>query len=129
VLVEDRMNVRDSAGNVVRPVNPGRRLTIDVYEKREGRYEKVMADGDFQPYVEGTLGFTLIPVTAQDQLKYGINFLTVGERRILAIDGVSAALKEALRAAGVDATWMDFGNLTGGYGAAHCTTQVLSRGL
>ncbi len=28
---------------------------------------------------------------------------------------------------GVDAVWMDFTELTKGYGAAHCTTQVLLR--
>jgi len=33
----------------------------------------------------------------------------------------------ALAAEGVDATWMNFSNLTGGYGAAHCTTQVIRR--
>ena len=28
---------------------------------------------------------------------------------------------------GVDAVWMDFRELTKGYGAAHCITQVLLR--
>jgi arginine deiminase len=39
----------------------------------------------------------------------------------------NAPYKQRLRNHGVDATWMDFGALTSGYGAAHCTTQVLVR--
>ncbi len=115
VLVEERMT------------DPGRRPTVDVYEKRGAAYEQVLAGADFREYVEGTLGFTVIPVSGADQLRYGINFLTVAPRRVLAVDGVSESLKERLRAHGIAATWMDFGNLTGGYGAAHCTTQVLRR--
>ena len=71
--------------------------------------------------------FKLIPVSRNDQLNYGINFLTIAPNKILAIDGVSIEYKQTLKDAGVDATWMDFHNLTGGYGAAHCTTQVLLR--
>jgi arginine deiminase len=115
VLVEERM------------ADPARRPVVDVLEKRGAAYEQVLAGGDFREYLETTLGFTVIPVSGADQLRYGINFLTVAPRRVLAIDGVSEALKERLRAHGIAATWMDFGNLTGGYGAAHCTTQVLRR--
>jgi arginine deiminase len=43
------------------------------------------------------------------------------------VDGVSQGYKDQLKRAGVDATWIDFRNMTGGYGAAHCVTQVLRR--
>jgi arginine deiminase len=69
----------------------------------------------------------IIPASIDDQLKYGLNFLTVKSGEILAIDGVSQAYKDRIKAAGVNATWMPFGNLTSGYGAAHCTTQVIHR--
>ena len=127
ILVEDRLNLRDASGAIIKPVNPERRLTIDVYELGASGYSKVVADADFQDYVEKTMGFTLIPISADDQLKYGINFLTVGEKKILAIDGVSQDYKDRLARAGIEATWMDFYNLTGGYGAAHCTTQAVRR--
>ena len=54
--------------------------------------------------------------------------LRTNAEAILAIDGVSDGYKKRLADAGVDAVWMDFSNLTGGYGAAHCTTQVIQRG-
>ncbi|MBM3499025.1 MAG: hypothetical protein FJX74_10180 [Armatimonadetes bacterium] len=119
------MDVRDGAGHVTQPARPDRRCTVDVYELQEGAYVCTLKDGDFQAFLEGDMGFELIPVSNEDQLDYGINFLCIGPNRILGIDGVSATYQAALK--GVRATWMDFGNLTGGYGAAHCCTQVLHR--
>ena len=81
----------------------------------------------FQKFLEEDLKMKLIPVSNADQLKYGINFVSVGARKILAIDGVSEGYKQRLANEGVDVTWMNFYNLTGGYGAAHCTTQVIRR--
>jgi arginine deiminase len=104
------------------------KLSVDVYEMQtNGEYAKVISGGDFVTYVSDTLGFQLLPVSGDDQAKYGINFLTVKTKRILGIDGVSQSYKDLLASKGVNATWMDFSNLTGGYGAAHCTVQVLHR--
>jgi arginine deiminase len=125
VLVAERMDQRDATGQVVRPARPDRRCKVDVYELRDGKYERTQQDGDFQAFLEEEMGFELVPVSNEDQLDYGINFLCVGPNRILGIDGVSSTYKAALK--GVRATWMDFSNLTGGYGAAHCCTQVLRR--
>ena len=126
VMVETRMN-RDAEG-MSREVSPELRLRADVYAAGKGGYTLARRDVDFQAYLEEQ-GFRLIPVSNADQEKYGINFLTVGPRKILGIAGVSEAYKARLKANGVDATWMDFSNLTGGYGAAHCTVQVLRRAL
>ncbi len=101
---------------------------VDVYELEGESYQLKATNIEFQEFLEDEMGFELIPVSRDDQLRYGINFLTIGPNRILAIDGVSVQYKQALEEAGVDATWMDFHDLTGGYGAAHCTTQVLLRG-
>lgn len=100
---------------------------VDVYELQDGVYVKTVADRNFQDFLEQDLGYTLIPASREDQNRYGLNFLTVRSDRILAIDGVSDDYKQRLQEHGVDATWMDFGALTSGYGAAHCTTQVLVR--
>jgi arginine deiminase len=125
VLVEERMDVRDARGNIVKPAVPEMRSTIDVYELRDGAYVRTLEAGDFQRFLEEEMGFKLTPVPNADQLKYGVNFLCVAPGRILAIDGVSEAYKASLT--DIDATWMDFSNLTGGYGAAHCSVQVLHR--
>lgn len=130
VIVEDRINQRDASGKVVKAADPAKKAVVDLYELHDGAYRKTRANVPFQDFLERDLGMTLIPVSNADQLKYGINFLALGGggRKILAIDGVSDAYKKRLADAGVDAVWMDFYNLTGGYGAAHCTTQVIQRG-
>jgi arginine deiminase len=122
VLVESRVESAD------RKPDEKMRLTVDIYERRPGgRYELAIRDADFQSFVTRDLGMTLIPVPVDDQLKYGVNFLTVSANEIIAVDGVSQGYKDQLKRAGVDATWIDFRNMTGGYGAAHCVTQVLRR--
>jgi len=125
VLVEERMDLRDAQGRVIQPAREDRRCRVDVYELGPGGYRLAQADGDFQACLEQEMGFRLIPVSNDDQLDYAINFLCVGPERILAVAGASAEYRERLR--GVDVTWMDFSNLTGGYGAAHCCVQVLHR--
>ena len=100
---------------------------VDVYRLEKEGYRLIIKNMDFQQYLEKELEYTIIPVSRKDQNLYGINFLTVAPGKILAIDGVSKAYKDALKKNGVDVVWMDFGELTKGYGAAHCTTQVLLR--
>ncbi len=121
VLVELRMNTLD------KPAIDGVQSKVDVYELEDDGYKLKAANVEFQKFLEEEMRFKLIPVSRNDQLNYGINFLTIAPNKILAIDGVSIEYKQTLKDAGVDATWMDFHNLTGGYGAAHCTTQVLLR--
>jgi arginine deiminase len=110
-----------------RPMQKGMAALVDVYELRKGRYVKTVSDREFRAFLEKDLGFTVIPVTRKDQNLYGINYLTLWSGRIMAIDGASEAYKKTLAELGVEATWMDFRALTSGYGAAHCTTQVLLR--
>ncbi|MBF0410425.1 MAG: hypothetical protein HQM10_23975 [Candidatus Riflebacteria bacterium] len=102
-------------------------VKVDVYEFVGEKYVQKVKNADFQDYIEKELKMKIIPVTNDDQLKYGINFLTIAPNKILGIDGVSSEYKTTLKNAGVDAIWMDFSNLTGGYGAAHCATQVVQR--
>ena len=122
VMVDLRMNnpVKESELNEISS-------KVDVYRLEKDGYKQVIKDRNFQQYLEKDLGYTVIPVSRKDQNLYGINFLTVAPGKILAIDGVSKAYKDALKKNGVDVVWMDFGELTKGYGAAHCTTQVLLR--
>ncbi len=120
VMVDMRLNQPG------KPVAPEMQTTVDVYELQDGEYIKTVSDKDFQEYL-GKLGYTVIPVSRRDQNLYGINFLTTSANTILAIDGASQEYKDAIAAHGVNAKWMEFGALTSGYGAAHCTTQVILR--
>jgi arginine deiminase len=121
VLVDMRMDLPGKS------VAKGMAPKVDVYELENGRYVKKISNVDFQEYMEKNLGYTLIPVSRKDQNLYGINFLTIRPNRIMAIEGVSDGYKKLLKKNGVSANWMDFSALTSGYGAAHCTTQVLLR--
>lgn len=125
VLVEDRMDIRDDSGKLVKKAVNKYRCKVDVYELGDTGYHQKITDGDFQEFLEKNMGFKLITVPNKDQLKYGTNFLTIAPNRILAVSGVSEEYKQRL--SNVEVTWMDFSNLTGGYGAAHCTVQILHR--
>ena len=122
VMVDLRMSVPGS-----KPEIKGISSKVDVYKLEKDGYKKIINDMNFQEYLEKNLGYTVIPVSRKDQNLYGVNFLTIAPGKILAIDGVSKAYKETLKENGVNAVWMDFSELTKGYGAAHCTTQVLLR--
>jgi len=104
-------------------------LLADVWTRQaNGRYALTRKEVNFVKLI-GEYKIQLIPVSEEDQRAYGINFLTLGPRRIVGVDGVSPKLKRDLVDAKVTAQWIDFSNLKLGYGAAHCTTQVLRRGL
>jgi arginine deiminase len=117
VLIQDRY---DCAGSP-------KCLTADLWRRNgKGSYEKQEGGVDFVSLL-GRLGFTIIPVSVKDQALYGINFLTIGRHSIIGVDGVSPEYKDALAQAGIEATWIPFEHMKRGYGAAHCTTQVLRR--
>jgi len=120
VLIETRCHEKGKAPEIA--------TFADIYARdKAGKHTLVKENIDFVDYVKDGLGFDLIPVSNDDQLKYGVNFLTVESNKLLGIDGVSQEYKDRLKAKGVEVKWMDFRGLTAGYGAAHCTTQVLLR--
>lgn len=107
-------------------------LKVDVYEMEDEKdetkeYVKVKSDVDFEEFMEETVGMKIIPVTIDDQHRYGINFLTLKENVFVGVDGVSAVYKKTLADLGVQAHWVNISDVTGAYGAAHCSTQVLER--
>lgn len=62
VMVDDRMDIRDTGGNLIQPANPGKKPTVDVYELIGPTYQLAVKDGDFQEYLEKTLGYRIIPL-------------------------------------------------------------------
>ncbi|NJO55772.1 MAG: hypothetical protein HC834_04765 [Rhodospirillales bacterium] len=99
---------------------------VDVYRRAANGYELFRENLDFSTYL-GELGYQLIPVSTADQAAYGTNFLTVANRHICAVEGISAEYLGRLKAADITVTLINLDNLKLGYGAAHCTTQVLRR--
>ncbi|HBS48328.1 TPA: hypothetical protein DEO28_00595 [Candidatus Dependentiae bacterium] len=110
--------------DITRPIRP----TVDVYKKNNlGKYECVQKDKDFFEYIEIEKGFNLIDIADSEQLNYGCNFLCIGNNKIVGVKGVSETYPERIKNSNVDATWLDFKNVTKSYGGPHCTTQVLHR--
>lgn len=100
-------------------------LTVDVYERKDGRYTKTVEGECFVDFLEKTLGVKVIPISRPDELNYANNYLTIGPRRIMAVAGQSAQLQRDFEENGVEVTWIPLPNLVKGYGAAHCMTQIL----
>ena len=102
-------------------------LTADIYAKdADGAYERVSSGIPFTDFLTNR-GIDIIPIEKEDELNYANNFLTVGAREIVMVAGQSPELQTQLREHGVNVTWAYLDNLTRGYGAAHCMTQVVRR--
>ena len=101
-------------------------LRADLYERGGGGYERVGANVPFMSFL-ASCGVKVIAVKSADRKRYGTNFLCVGRRRIMAVDGQPDYLRKALDDCGVRADYVRLDNLIKGYGAAHCMTQVLLR--
>ena len=101
-------------------------LDCDVYEKSGDKYRLLHSDRSFMEVLADCGYHTIIPVTKEDQMIYGCNFLTVGHNDIILVkrnEGISNDYRQRLEKAGVKYEEAEMHSLTKGYGAAHCTTQ------
>ena len=105
-------------------------LKIDIWERENANepYRKAFSDISFVDFIEDELKMKVIPIQRADELTYANNFLTVAPRKIMAVAGQSVELQDAFKTNFVDVTWVPLSNLTKGYGAAHCMTQILDDG-
>ena len=104
-------------------------VTCDVY-RREGKssYELVERDLSFVDFIRQQ-GYEIIPINHDDEMHYANNFLTIGPRHIMAVGRQSIDYYKSMADAGVMVEWIPLESLINGYGAAHCMTQVLRRGV
>lgn len=105
-------------------------LTIQMYARKPGTkaYHEVAAykDKSFKEFLRER-GCKTIRVSKSDADHYANNFLAIDGRHIMSVAGQSEELQQAYRDHGVTVEWVPLDNLIGGYGAAHCMTQVLRR--
>lgn len=113
-------------------VNDVNFLTIQMYAREPGSkaYHEVIAykDKAFKDFLRER-GCKIIRVSKQDADHYANNFLAIDGRHIMSVANQSDELQQAYRDNGVTVEWVPLENLIGGYGAAHCMTQVLRRNL
>ena len=104
-------------------------VTCDVYRREEkGSYELVERDLSFVDFIRKQ-GYEIIPINHDDEMHYANNFLTIGPRHIMAVGRQSIDYYKSMADAGVMVEWIPLESLINGYGAAHCMTQVLRRGV
>lgn len=84
------------------------------------------SDVEFSAFLLAT-GFTIIPVTVEEQLEYGCNVLNLGSGRIISTERNSA--RRIVTHAGFSGTveFLDFSAVTAMYGGVHCCSQVVRR--
>ena len=104
--------------------------TCDIWAREPGKkaYALWKKDQPFVKYIQER-GFTIIAIDYDDEMHYANNFLTIAPRHIMAVAGQSETLQQRLADAGVTVEWVPLENLIGGFGAAHCMTQVLQRAV
>lgn len=105
-------------------------LTMDMYLRgagqKEYRPDPAFSGVGFREFLESR-GVEIIRISREDADHYANNFLTVDARHIMSVAGQSKTLEAEYARHGVRVEWVPLDNLIGGYGAAHCMTQVLSR--
>ena len=105
-------------------------LTIDMYARKPGQtsyhLDEEYSGKGFREFLESR-GVKIIRVSKEDADHYANNFLTINARHIMSVARQSKALEAEYAKNGVRVEWVPLDNLIGGYGAAHCMTQVLNR--
>lgn len=105
-------------------------LTVDVYTRDPGTkayHEDMQYHGmSFKKFLD-LKGVNVIRVQKRDADHYANNFLAINARHIMSVAGQSQELAQEYEKFGVQVEWVPLDNLIGGYGAAHCMTQVLKR--
>lgn len=105
-------------------------LTVDVYTREKGTktyHEDMRYHGmSFKKFLADH-GVNVIRVQKSDADHYANNFLAIDARHIMSVAGQSEQLQKEYEKYGVNVEWVPLDNLIGGYGAAHCMTQVLKR--
>jgi arginine deiminase len=117
--------------------DPERRPSVDIYEKSSGeQYTLEQQDVRFDDFLTNELDMIeIIGLSPQDQEQYGLNVLCLKAKSIVGsyrIDQSSSQRKryeKALASAGIDFKPLMFTNIRKGFGANHCMSHVLLRGV
>lgn len=105
-------------------------LTIDMYARKPGTLKYHVVDKyagySFKQFLTDR-GISIIRISKPDADHYANNYLAIDGRHIMSVAHQSQALADEYARHGVKVEWVELENLIGGYGAAHCMTQVIKR--
>lgn len=93
-----------------------------------GQYQLVEKESnvEFSAFLTSR-GFTIIPVTAEEQLEYGCNVLNLGNGRLVSTETESARRIAMHPAFTGTVEYLNFSAVTAMYGGVHCASQVVQR--
>jgi arginine deiminase len=72
-------------------------------------------------------GYAIMPVSSEDQLKYGCNCLNLGAGRIISVHEDTARQIVRFKGFSGHVQHIDWSPITSMYGAVHCGSQVIVR--
>ena len=103
-----------------------RRLVNEYTINNNGKYVLSKKDVEFSKYLKDE-GFTIIPITEQEQAEYGINFLNLGNENIISVHkGTATKIIKSGKFNG-KINVIPFDGMQTMFGSVHCCSQVLSR--
>jgi len=106
--------------------SPLRRLVDEYTQDMYGIYHLTKHDVEFSQYLIDE-GYSLIPITDENQRNYGCNCLNIGNGTIITVDKTTS--KTLAKSPYFDGkiSVIDFRNMSNMYGSVHCCSQVVSR--
>ena len=107
-LYDNEVNDSIESDNMDVPKIIGKYKLINIYEK-------------FYDFLEKRLKYKLIKVTHEQQKDYMINFLNLGNNKVIS---VNKDLKKFGKGTNTNITYLEFKPILNMYGAIHCITQV-----
>lgn len=102
------------------------RRVVDEYVRGAEGYELVKEEVEFSRYVRG-LGWNIIEVSGEEQLKYGCNVLNLGNGRIVSSEKETARRISTSKCFEGTVEYIDFDGVSCMYGGLHCASQVVLR--
>eukprot|EP01012_Entosiphon_sulcatum_P058494 TRINITY_DN82575_c0_g1_i1.p1 TRINITY_DN82575_c0_g1~~TRINITY_DN82575_c0_g1_i1.p1 ORF type:complete len:792 (+),score=119.96 TRINITY_DN82575_c0_g1_i1:270-2378(+) len=108
--------------NILGADNPNRRLVVE-YTLIGDKYVRTVEHMELSQYLAAN-GFTVLPISERMANNYGLNFINVGQSRIVTTDEETAAhISDCPQFKGT-VKHINFREITKLYGAIHCATQV-----
>jgi arginine deiminase len=100
--------------------------SVDVWEPQDGSYSFV-GSRPFLEYLDAQ-GMEVITFTKAEQDRRAANGLLTAEKQYIGDRQAGDRYQRLLEQCGVEAEWIEFEQLAGGYGGPRCSSQVISRG-
>jgi arginine deiminase len=104
------------------------KIICNLYRKEYDGYNIVFLHSSLQN-ITNFLGIEVIPVANYAKKQFSLNFLNLGDNRIICSSSVDKKFKNLLSNKGVEVISVSFNETQKQFGSIHCSTQVLVRNM